>query len=206
MRVLLFAALVAAAALPSSAQTVEREIVVVDDADGRDREARVMRWVVRGDTTFGDAERIEIRLDSLGARLGGLLGPGGPLGARMRRFEIEVDGDAPSVRFQTDDDGTTPELRARLARLDADARRLAREAREGDRSAERALDGVLAELFELRGDLRRQRAAALRLRADALRDQAAEIDREADRRAADRDRVIEARKRELLDDGAASDW
>ena len=204
MRLSLLLALVAPLALTSAtAQTADREGVIADDGAG---EARVLRWSVRPDTTLDEARTVEIRLDSLGARLGGLFSPSGPLGARMRRFEIEVDGDAPAVRFETADDGVDAETRERMRELDREARRLARAARAGDRPAERELDGVLAELFDLRGEARQQRADALRRRADALRDQAAELDAETARRAADRDRVIEARKREMLDAGAASDW
>lgn len=205
MRLLVLVGLAALASVPASAQTVERE-VRVDERSGDDGATRVTRWVVRRDTV-PQGESVEIRLDSLGARLGGLFESTGPIGARMRRFEIELDGDAPAIRFASDDDGTDPATQARVRELEADARRLVREVRsDASPRAERELDAVLSELFDLRGELRQQRAEALRERAGALRDQADALDRERQRRAADRARVIEARKRELLDDGATSDW
>ena len=200
MRLLFVVALAALVSVPAAAQTASEPAL-------EEAEPQILRWVIRRDTVPETGAAVEIRLDSLGARLGGLFEAAGPIGARMRRFEIELDGEAPAVRLATGDDGTEPATHARIGTLESDARRLARELRaDASPETERALDAVLAELFELRGDLRAQRARTLRARADALREQAAALDRERERRAADRARVIEARKRELLDDGAASDW
>lgn len=190
-------AFVLAALVPlASAQTVEREIRVERDGD------RVRRVIVMADTTDDAPRTVEIRLDSLIERAGGLFGPDGVIGERMRRFEIEMEDGR--LRVRTDDGAS--ETRERMRDLERDARRLAERARGGDRVAERELDGVLAELFEVRGEMRRERAAALRERAQTLQDEAAALDEETQRRDRDRRRIIEARKRELLDDGATADW
>lgn len=195
MRFLLAAAVLLA--LPADAQTVEREVETEIVTDGE----RVVRYRVSADTTDGP-RRVVIRMDSVASAVGGLFRPDGPLGSRMRRFEIAMDGD--ELRFETE--GVDDATRERMAELDARARRLARAARDGDAQADRELDDVLGELFTLRGDMRRQRADALRDRADRLREQARTLDDEVESRARDRRAIIEARKRELLGRDAAADW
>ena len=99
--------------------------------------------------------------------------------------------------------GVSEETRERMQTLDRRSRDLAREARaaEGrDRERlERELDGVLAELFDVRADARREEAAHLRERADAL--DAGLRDR-ADRREA----LLDARRRALLGETDGADW
>lgn len=171
--------------------------------DAESGDVRVARYVVVADTVDAP-RRVEIRLDSLAERVGGLFGADGPIGARMRRFEIEVDDG--TLRVQTDDDGLDAETAQRMRRLQRDARRLADRARAGDRDAERELDGVLEELFEVRGEMRRVRAESMRERAEALLQRADELDAEAERRQRDRHRLIEQRKRALMGDDGAPDW
>jgi hypothetical protein len=184
MRVLLLSTL-ALAALPAVAQPAtrpERRIVVtVDSLD--DGQVTVRRFErdggVRSDTVRFRFPGADVLLD----RLPGIL-------------------DGP-FRDAIPTPGVSEETRERMRTLDRRSRDLAREARaaEGrDRERlERELDGVLAELFDVRADARREEAAHLRDRADAL-------DAGLRERAAQREALLDARRRELLGETDGADW
>ncbi|HEX9951096.1 MAG TPA: hypothetical protein VGB53_04955 [Rubricoccaceae bacterium] len=99
--------------------------------------------------------------------------------------------------------GVSDETRERMQELDRRSRDLAREARAASGSdrdrLERDLGGVLAELFDVRADARREQAAHLRAEADEL--EAGLRERDARREA-----ILDARRRELLGESDGADW
>ncbi|MEO0558909.1 MAG: hypothetical protein AAF170_12070 [Bacteroidota bacterium] len=134
-----------------------------------------------------------------------------------RYFDTDRSGHA--FRFFNDGPGNifrvlgsgsmSDETRERMRELQSDARELAmqaRTARGAERDdAERQLDAVLGELFDVRGQARQEEADALRERARELMDEANEKEEALRDRAARRDALIEARRAELLGT-TSSDW
>ena len=125
--------------------------------------------------------------------------------ARDFEFDVETMDGGASVFFGRGMRGASAETRERIRSLQRDARELAAEARDGDRDAERRLDGVLAELFDARGDARREAAENLRERAREMLAEADEMDAAAAERDRQRDALIDERKRDLLGRPGA-DW
>ena len=206
MRLFLAAAL-AALALPALAQDApaDRDVEVEIDVDSTSADGRSVRIQIGPD----DDGRLVIR------------GRGGDDGARTFRFEgPDLERLAPFrdldrapyadlfrgfLRGLGGQPGVSDETRERLDDLEAESRRLARRARDGDADAASRLDAVLGDLFEARADARRERADGLRDQAARLRDEADAIEaalRDRDARRAD---LIEARRAELLGE-PAGDW
>jgi hypothetical protein len=199
MRVLILSTL-ALAALPAVAQPAarqERRIVVTVDSL-RDGDATVRRF----DDAPLDGERVvvrrferdgDVRSDTVRFRF-----PGADV--LLDRLPGLIDG---PFRDAFPTPGVSEETRERMQTLDRRSRDLAREARatEGrDRERlERELDGVLAELFDVRAEARREEAAHLRERADALD---AGLRARSDRR----EELLDARRRELLGETDGADW
>jgi len=137
------------------------------------------------------------------------------------RFENEFSfgGDTPFALFR--DGGAnrffnvlgsgsvSAETRERMRELQAESRELAMRARAANaaerQDAERQLDAVLGELFEVRGEARQEEADTLRERARELMAEAEEKEASLRDRAARRDALIEARRAELLGT-SSSDW
>ncbi|HEX8299688.1 MAG TPA: hypothetical protein VF594_11060 [Rubricoccaceae bacterium] len=207
MRTLLLP-LLALIALPALAQSpsprADRRIIIdVDSTSGGERLAFRRPGGLREDIDIrrlerdgvvvrrlngSEADTIRFRIPSpniLIDRVNGMMGPGGPFS--------EFFG-AP---------GVSEETRERMQSLDERSHDLAREARaasgtERDR-LERDLDGVLAELFDVRADARREHAAHLRAEADKV--EAGLRERDARREA-----ILDARRRELLGESDGADW
>lgn len=106
--------------------------------------------------------------------------------------------------------GISEETRDRMRALQSEAREVAQEARRAEGrerdEAVRRLDGVLAELFEVRGQARQEEAEALRERARELMDEAAELEESLRDREARRQALIEARRAEMLGETPTDDW
>ena len=193
---LLFAAALAALALPALAQDA-------DDAAPDDERS------VRIEIDRDDDGRVVIRRQGGddGARTFRLEGPDLERLAPFRDLDRTPYGDLfrGLLRGLGAQPGVSDETRERLNDLEDEARRLAGSARDGDADAEARLDAVLGSLFEARADARRERADALRDQAARLRDEADAIEAALRERDARRDALIEARRAELL--GApAGDW
>lgn len=107
------------------------------------------------------------------------------------------------------DPDVTAETRQRMRELEEEARTAARRARGAEgperREAERRLDATLGELFDARGQARREKADALRERARELESRAAELEDAVEDRADRRQALIESRRAELLGE-STSDW
>lgn len=154
---------------------------------------------------------------------------GGPDGENVFRFqmpspddftELHRLGEGPHAFFRGDAPfalrgfmglrGVSEETRERMTTLQAEAREIAREARRADGAerdaAVRRLDGVLAELFEVRGQARQEEAAHLRERAREMMDEADELEDGVRDRQARRQALIDARRAELLGETTTSDW
>ena len=101
------------------------------------------------------------------------------------------------------------ETRERMRELQAESRELAMRARTLNgaerQDAERQLDAVLEELFDVRGQARQEEADALRERARELMTEAEEKEASLRDRAARRQALIDARRAELLGE-TTSDW
>lgn len=101
------------------------------------------------------------------------------------------------------------ETRERMRDLQAQSRELAMQVRRAEgaerQDAERQLDAVLGELFDVRGQARQEEADALRERARELVEEANEKEESLRDRAARREALIEARRAELLGT-SSSDW
>lgn len=118
-------------------------------------------------------------------------------------------GERPMLRGFGVQPGVSDETRERMRELQAEARGLAQRARRatGDerREAERRLDDVLGELFEVRGQARQEQADHLRERAREMTAEADELEATLHDRAARRQALIDARRAELLGE-PGSDW
>ncbi|WP_412067117.1 hypothetical protein [Rubrivirga sp. IMCC43871] len=209
MRLLLLPALalLAAPALAQTDRDVERE-VVVEDVD--DDAIRIIRQ--RGGEPDGE---VRVRVERDGPRVIVRRDGDGEAGAE-NVFELDLDGprriferiemgDMPfggMVREMMGGPGASPETRARMRELDSRAHTLAREARDADGAErtrlERELDTVLGELFDVRGQARAERADAMREQAAEMRAEADALDAATAERAARRAALIEARRAELL--------
>ncbi|GAB5537314.1 MAG: hypothetical protein Rubg2KO_35630 [Rubricoccaceae bacterium] len=124
------------------------------------------------------------------------------------RFRFFNDG--PGNIFRVLGSGSmSAETRDRMRELQSESRELAMRARTMNgaerQDAERQLDAVLSELFDVRGEARQEEADALRKRARELMDEASEKEEALRDRAARRDALIEARRAELLGT-SSSDW
>ena len=114
-----------------------------------------------------------------------------------------------NIPFLSGEPGVSTETSERMRDLEREARATARRARQLEgaerEEAERRLDALLSELFEVRGEARRERAAHLRERARELEAEAAEIEESLRDREARREALIDARRAELLGE-TDSDW
>lgn len=186
---LALAALALAFALPAAAQSRERDerhIVITTDTSAADGQRIIVRRVERDGAVEADTLRLP------------------PFERIFERVLTELPGRADGAfREAFPAPGVSEATRERMRELERDSRDLAREARaasgrERDRLVER-LDGVLAELFEVRAEARREEAAELRRQADALDAGLAERERR-------RDEILDARRRELLGEADGADW
>ena len=218
MRTALAAALLALAlpALAQDAPVTDDEEIVVDiesiAIDTTFADGRAIRIEVERDGDAGDERRIVIRRH------------GGDDGERVFRLDMPDvermapfrDLDGPLAFFDGEpfqdllrglggQPGVSSETRQRMRDLQAEARSLARQVRDGDDGAEARLDAVLGELFDVRAEARRERADGLRERARELMEEADEMEAALREREARRQALIEARRARLLGD-PASDW
>lgn len=202
MRILTLAVLTGLA-LPAAAQDrpapveEDEEVLILDEDDGERRTVRIEleregddgHLVIRRRGGADDGERtFRLRMPDVEQlaplRAGAALLAEGGVGRLLRDLGAEP--------------GVSVETQRRMRDLETESRTLARQARDGDADAERRLDAVLGELFDVRAEARRERAASLREQADAI--EAALRERE-DRRQA----LVDARRAELLGEPSA-DW
>ncbi|MEM1116103.1 MAG: hypothetical protein AAF845_06430 [Bacteroidota bacterium] len=222
MRLLLCAAL-ALAALPALAQddpeADDREVEIeieADDLDDGPMRFRIERDGDDGHVIFhrgddGEENVFRFRTPS----------PGDV--AQLRGLQMDLDAlrDGPFAAFRSGDSpfavrsflmggGVSEETREQMRDLQREAREIAREARRADGAerdaAVRRLDGVLAELFEVRAEARREEAQHLRERARELTAEADEVEDALRERDARREALIDARRAELLGETPLSDW
>lgn len=221
---LLLPAVIALVAAPAFAQDAprpapapeadDREVEIeieTDDADGpvryrveRDGDERDVVIRRRGVAPGTEEDVVRFRVP-------------GPEGLAM----FERLGDAPFAHLDLGDAprmlrefsfgrGISDETRTRLRELQDQAHDLAREARTAEGrerdDAVRRLDAVLGELFDVRGQARREEAEALRERAQELMDEADEKEASLRDRSARRQALIEARRAELLGETPTEDW
>lgn len=201
---------------------MEEEVTVEDGRIiirrvGPGGEERIERRLREG-TPFGQL-RFRMDSDSSDVRVFGFGGPGeglwrggmgemmGELADRLGSIEIETfDMGEPGAAFMLRGlAGASGDTRERIRTLEREAREHARAVRDGDTGAEADLDRVLGELFEARGEARREAAEHMRERAREMMARADEMEAAVREREDERDRLIEERKRDLLGRPSA-DW